>query len=174
MFDIGGWEVFVILAIALIVVGPKDLPVLIRNVGRWVGKARGMAREFQSGINEVAREHDLDEVRKAADVGSTMRDETRKLGQAVQGDPQTNAASRAAGASRPAATSGAADSRPQSDRPGEARRAEDWRDSDRAAPARGVNGERRPAGRDVGGGQTLSADDDELLAGFQHGTRRGD
>ena len=54
MFDLGWTELLVIGIVALIVVGPKDLPVLFRNVGRFVGKARGMAREFSSAMNEAA------------------------------------------------------------------------------------------------------------------------
>lgn len=79
MLDIGGWEIFLILAIALIVVGPKDLPVLVKKVGQWVGRAKAMARDFQSGMDEAAREVELDEVRKAADVRSIVDDETRKI-----------------------------------------------------------------------------------------------
>ncbi len=64
MLDIGWSELLLIGVVALIVVGPKELPGLFRNVGRYMGKARGMAREFQrsmeqaaddSGLNEAAR-----------------------------------------------------------------------------------------------------------------------
>ncbi|MBO9475122.1 MULTISPECIES: Sec-independent protein translocase protein TatB [unclassified Shimia] len=54
MFDLGLPELLVIGVVALIVVGPKDLPVLFRNVGRFVGKAKGMAREFSSAMNQAA------------------------------------------------------------------------------------------------------------------------
>lgn len=56
MFDLGWSELLVIGVVALIVVGPKDLPVLFRNVGRWVGKARGLAREFSRAMNDAADE----------------------------------------------------------------------------------------------------------------------
>ncbi len=77
MFDLGWTELLVIGIVALIVVGPKDLPVLFRNVGRWVGKARGMAREFSRAMNEAADEagvKDLQKGLKAATnpVGSAM------------------------------------------------------------------------------------------------------
>ncbi len=62
MFDIGGWEFLIILIIALVVIGPKDLPSTIRNVSGWVRKARGLAREFQSGLSEIARDTELDSV----------------------------------------------------------------------------------------------------------------
>ncbi|CUH50632.1 twin-arginine translocase subunit TatB [Shimia sp. R11_0] len=54
MFDLGLPELLVIGVVALIVVGPKDLPVLFRTVGRFVGKAKGMAREFSSAMNQAA------------------------------------------------------------------------------------------------------------------------
>ena len=53
MFGMGGVEMLVIGIVALIVVGPKDLPMLFRNVGQYVGKARGMAREFQFAMNKA-------------------------------------------------------------------------------------------------------------------------
>jgi sec-independent protein translocase protein TatB len=64
MFDIGWSEMMVILVVALIVIGPKDLPRVARNVGRWVAKARGMAREFQNQLEEMAREAELDKVKQ--------------------------------------------------------------------------------------------------------------
>ncbi|TCL09822.1 sec-independent protein translocase protein TatB [Shimia isoporae] len=54
MFDLGLPELLVIGVVALIVVGPKDLPVMFRAVGRFVGKAKGMAREFSSAMNQAA------------------------------------------------------------------------------------------------------------------------
>lgn len=59
MLDIGFMEIFVIGALALIIVGPKDLPGLLRTVGQFAAKARGMAREFQSSMEEAARDADL-------------------------------------------------------------------------------------------------------------------
>ncbi len=77
MFDLGWTELLVIGIVALIVVGPKDLPVLFRNVGRWVGKARGMAREFSRAMNDAADEAGVNDIRKglnaaANPVGATM------------------------------------------------------------------------------------------------------
>ena len=56
MFDIGWSELLIVLVVALVVVGPKDLPRLMRMVGRWVGKARRMADQFKSSFDEMARE----------------------------------------------------------------------------------------------------------------------
>lgn len=61
---IGGLEILVIGLLALIVVGPKDLPLLLRKVGRVVGKARAMANEFRSSFDEMARQSELEELRK--------------------------------------------------------------------------------------------------------------
>lgn len=66
MFDIAWTEMMVIGAVALVVIGPKDLPKVLKTVGALVNKARGMAREFQGGIDEMIRESELDELRKAA------------------------------------------------------------------------------------------------------------
>ena len=59
MLDIGWAELMVIGTLALIVVGPKELPRLLRTVGQFVGKARGIAREFQRSMEDAAREADL-------------------------------------------------------------------------------------------------------------------
>ncbi|MEL6279302.1 MAG: Sec-independent protein translocase protein TatB [Pseudomonadota bacterium] len=83
MFDIGGWEILLLAALALIVVGPKDLPSLVRNVGRWVAKARGLAREFQQGMEEAARDAELDDIRKVANVKTGVMDEVKKFGSGI-------------------------------------------------------------------------------------------
>ena len=64
MFDIGYSELLVIAVVALIVIGPKDLPRVMRTVGHWVGRARGMARHFRSGIDTMMRESELEEMEK--------------------------------------------------------------------------------------------------------------
>ena len=62
-----GWtELLLIAAVAIIVVGPKELPFLMRKVGRFMGQARAMAREFQDSFEDIAREAELDELRKKA------------------------------------------------------------------------------------------------------------
>ncbi len=62
--EIGATELLVIAAVALIVVGPKDLPLLLRKLGQWVAKARGMANEFRASFDEMARESELAELRR--------------------------------------------------------------------------------------------------------------
>ncbi|MDH3595043.1 MAG: Sec-independent protein translocase protein TatB [Rhodospirillales bacterium] len=65
MFDIGWSEMAVVALLALIVIGPKDLPRVLRSASHWVRKARGLAREFQSGVDEMIREADLEDAKKA-------------------------------------------------------------------------------------------------------------
>ena len=67
MLDIGWSELLIIGVVALIVVGPEELPQLLRTVGQWVGKARRMAGEFQNQMNEAIREADLEDVKKSVD-----------------------------------------------------------------------------------------------------------
>lgn len=67
MFDFGWSELVLILVVALVVIGPKDLPVALRTVGQWVGRARRLAREFQSSIDDVIRESELQDLRKQVD-----------------------------------------------------------------------------------------------------------
>lgn len=66
MFDSWG-ELLIIAVVALVVVGPKELPQLLRTLGQWVGKARRMAGDFQSQVNEAIREAELDDVKKSMD-----------------------------------------------------------------------------------------------------------
>ena len=65
MFGMGGVEMLVIGIVALIVVGPKDLPMLFRNVGQFVGKARGMAREFQFAMKKAVDESGVSDISKS-------------------------------------------------------------------------------------------------------------
>lgn len=62
MFGIDSSELLIVALVALVVIGPKDLPRVMRTVGYWVGRARGMARHFRSGIDTMIREAELDEM----------------------------------------------------------------------------------------------------------------
>jgi sec-independent protein translocase protein TatB len=64
MFDIAPSELMLVAAVALVVIGPKDLPRAMRFVGQWVGRARGMARHFRMGIDEIIRQSELEEMEK--------------------------------------------------------------------------------------------------------------
>jgi sec-independent protein translocase protein TatB len=63
MFDIGWFELFFVVVAAVVVVGPKDLPKMMRNVGRWTGRARAMADQFRRSFDDMARQSELEEMR---------------------------------------------------------------------------------------------------------------
>ena len=67
MFDIGWSELVVIGVVALIAIGPKELPGVLRMVGQWMGKARKMASEFQGQFNEAMREAEMADLKKSFD-----------------------------------------------------------------------------------------------------------
>lgn len=64
LFDLGWSEILLIGTVALVFIGPKDLPKAMRVAGYWVRKARGLSREFQSSIDQMIREAELDEMRQ--------------------------------------------------------------------------------------------------------------
>src|SRR4051812_36052185 len=64
MFDVNPQELLLLGAVAIAVIPPKDLPRAMRFAGQWIGKARGMARHFRSGIDEMIRQSELDEIEK--------------------------------------------------------------------------------------------------------------
>ena len=64
MFDVASSELMLVVLVALLVIGPKDLPRVLRVVGKWVGKARGVAAHFRSGFDEMIRQSELEELEK--------------------------------------------------------------------------------------------------------------
>jgi sec-independent protein translocase protein TatB len=76
MFDIAPSEFLLVLFVALVVIGPKDLPRAMRVVGHWVGRARAMTRHFRSGLDTMMREAELDEMQRqwAAENERIMRE----------------------------------------------------------------------------------------------------
>jgi sec-independent protein translocase protein TatB len=64
MFEIGGTELLLIAVVALLVIGPKELPNALRTVGRYTGKARAMTRHLRSGFDEMMRQAELEEMEK--------------------------------------------------------------------------------------------------------------
>lgn len=64
MFDIGSTELLLTAIVAIVVIGPKDLPRALYKVGQFVGKARGMARHFRTGIDAMVREAELEDLEK--------------------------------------------------------------------------------------------------------------
>ena len=110
MFDIFSWQhIVILLVVALVVVGPKDLPRFLNMAGKWAGKARAMASEFRKSFDEMARQAELDELRKeiedlkknnpVADIASSMADVqsaiNNPVGAMMDGAPQTPAESSA-------------------------------------------------------------------------------
>ncbi|MDR3528026.1 MAG: Sec-independent protein translocase protein TatB [Rhizomicrobium sp.] len=65
--DLSWSHMLLVLIVALVVVGPKDLPKLMRKMGQWTAKARGMADQFRRSFDEMARQSELDELRKELD-----------------------------------------------------------------------------------------------------------
>lgn len=80
MFDIGWMELLIIGVVALIVIGPKDLPEVIRTVGGWMRKARQMAGEFQGHVDQMLKDADLADVKKKFDEvrGFDIKEEITK------------------------------------------------------------------------------------------------
>jgi len=64
MFGVDSTELLIVAVLALLFIGPKDLPVVMLKVGRWVGKVRGYARHFTAGIENVMREAELEEMER--------------------------------------------------------------------------------------------------------------
>src|SRR6201992_2864238 len=67
MFDIGWSELALIAVVALVAIGPKELPGVLRTVGQWVGKVRRMASEFQGQFQEAMREAEMADLKKSFD-----------------------------------------------------------------------------------------------------------
>jgi sec-independent protein translocase protein TatB len=62
MFDIGASEVLVIVIVAIIVIGPKELPKALRQAGRWIGKMRRMSNHFRAGLDEMVRQAEIEDM----------------------------------------------------------------------------------------------------------------
>lgn len=65
---LGVTEILALGVLALLVVGPKDLPLLMRKIGRWTARLRAMAQEFRTGFDELARQAELDELKREVDA----------------------------------------------------------------------------------------------------------
>jgi len=89
MFDIGMIEMFVVVVLAIIVVGPKDLPKLLRSIGRTMSKIQSMGQEFRSSLRQMADEVEMEEVTRklnmAADIPLDEGDTTPDI---TEPDPE--------------------------------------------------------------------------------------
>lgn len=114
MFDIAPTELLIVAVVALVVIGPKDLPRVMRTVGNWVARARGMARHFRSGLDTMMREAELEEMEKKwrAENERIMRDhppmppEIEAPREGGASDPAPDAAARPVPLHPPAAPDG--------------------------------------------------------------------
>ena len=85
MFDLGWQEIFIIGTVTLIVVGPKDLPVLFRRVGEFVGRRKGMAREFTSAMNDAADQSGVKDISKTiSSATNPVKTGLDKVGEATK------------------------------------------------------------------------------------------
>jgi len=88
MFGIDSSELLLIAIVALVVIGPKELPGLLRTWGRWMAQMRGMASEFRGHVDEMVRQSDLDEVKKQLTASSGLDlqslDPTREIRSHIQ------------------------------------------------------------------------------------------
>ena len=64
MFDIGASELLIIAVVAILVIGPKDMPLALRTAGRWIGQIRKVSAHFRAGIDAMVREAELEEMEK--------------------------------------------------------------------------------------------------------------
>jgi len=78
MFDIGWSEMLIIGVVALVVIGPKELPGALKTFAYWMKQARKLAREFQSGVDDMIRQAELDEARQA------VEDARRKINKDIE------------------------------------------------------------------------------------------
>ena len=88
MFGIDSPELLVIAVVALVVIGPKELPNMLRSWGKWMSQMRGMASEFRGHVDEMVRQSELDEVKKqlesAPGLDLQALDPTREIKSAIQ------------------------------------------------------------------------------------------
>lgn len=82
MFDLEWSKLALIAVVALVVIGPKDLPRVMRMVGQWVQRARSIAREFQGSIDQMVRESELEEMKRNLDKATNF-DVEREIHQAI-------------------------------------------------------------------------------------------
>ena len=103
MFDIGWTELLVIAVVAVVVIGPKDLPRVMRMIGQWTGKLKRMGREFQGQFNEALREAELEDVRKdVTEIGKSLKEDVAKTGADIDKSLAVNEPTIAAPVAEPA------------------------------------------------------------------------
>ncbi len=110
MIDLGWSEMAIIALVATMIIGPKELPTVLRSVGQWTRKLRSMTREFQSSIDDMVREAELEDARKALkstknidkvlqdtlDPTGDVADEAKSIERSVKADTPASPSSSAA------------------------------------------------------------------------------
>ena len=153
MLDIGWSEMAIIAVVALFVIGPRELPRMLRAIGHYAAKIRGLAREFQQGIDEAVRESELDEVKKQIesaqklDVGKAIQntvDPERRIDRAMDFSGAEAAARPNAAQPAPAATE---------DAPGAAAQPAAGDSAQGAAAAQGPAGAAQPETSEAAGAE---------------------
>ena len=97
MFDIGASELLLTIIVAIVVIGPKDLPLALRTAGKWIGKVRRISGHFRSGVEAMIREAELEEMEQKwreqnAAIIAAHPEATTEAGALVGQDPGTTAA----------------------------------------------------------------------------------
>ena len=92
MFDVGASEMLMIVIVAVVVIGPKDMPTAMRTAGRWIGKMRRISGHFRSGIDTMVREAELEEMeRKWREQNEAIMKSHSQLATADEMAPPTSA-----------------------------------------------------------------------------------
>lgn len=135
MFDIGATELLLIVVVAILVIGPKDMPLAMRTAGRWIGKIRKLSGHFRTGLDAMVREAELEEMEKKwksqnekimrehPDGGPPQMEPTgayppEKAAELKRLAKEQAAANEAAATAEKAAVEGSAVQKPQPDAPG--------------------------------------------------------
>jgi sec-independent protein translocase protein TatB len=104
-FGVGYSEIFLIAVVAIIVIGPKDLPRVLRAFGKTIGKMRSMAREFQGHLDSAMKDAGLDDVKKEFEALKTVGNIDPKSAKAAPAKPANNDFDKYFGTAEPAAKS---------------------------------------------------------------------
>lgn len=86
MFDIGGWEFLLIIVLALLIIGPKDLPLAIRTITHWVRKARSLAEEFRYNLDDIATQAEIDQVKTDLVAGTGLSDMKTEIEESLKAE----------------------------------------------------------------------------------------
>ena len=86
MFDIGGWEFLLIIMLALLIIGPKDLPLAIRTITHWIRKARSLAEEFRYNLDDIATQAEIDKVKTDLVVDTGFSDIKTEIEESLKGE----------------------------------------------------------------------------------------